>query len=68
MSTQFNAESLETETGFRNLVTPVPFGHANIYLIKSTTGYILVDSGMPKKDPNSIMRSKPMALTLPASC
>jgi len=30
-----------------NKVQPVKFGHSNIYLIKTESGYILVDAGMP---------------------
>jgi hydroxyacylglutathione hydrolase len=30
-----------------NKVQPVKFGHSNIYLIQTASGYILVDAGMP---------------------
>ena len=30
-----------------NKVQPIKFGHSNIYLIKTESGYILVDAGMP---------------------
>ena len=30
----------------KNRVQPISFGHYNIYLIKTETGYILVDGGM----------------------
>ena len=33
-----------------NRVQSIKFGHANIYLIKTENGYILVDGGMPKKE------------------
>ena len=33
-----------------NKVQPVKFGHSNIYLIKTESGYILVDAGMPNKE------------------
>jgi glyoxylase-like metal-dependent hydrolase (beta-lactamase superfamily II) len=33
-----------------NKVQPIKFGHANIYLIKTDSGYILVDVGMPKME------------------
>ncbi len=32
-----------------NKVQPIKFGHANIYLIETESGYILVDAGMPNK-------------------
>jgi glyoxylase-like metal-dependent hydrolase (beta-lactamase superfamily II) len=32
------------------VVQPVKFGHANIYFIKTTIGYILVDTGMPRNN------------------
>jgi hydroxyacylglutathione hydrolase len=50
-----------------NKVQPVEFGHSNIYFIKTESGHILVDAGMPNKgdelddklaeagvDPNSV--------------
>jgi len=33
-----------------NKVQPVKFGHSNIYLIKTESGYILVDAGMPNME------------------
>jgi glyoxylase-like metal-dependent hydrolase (beta-lactamase superfamily II) len=33
-----------------NKVQPVKFGHSNIYLIETESGYILVDAGMPNKE------------------
>jgi glyoxylase-like metal-dependent hydrolase (beta-lactamase superfamily II) len=33
-----------------NRVQPVKFGHVNIYLVKTDSGYILVDTGMPNKN------------------
>lgn len=33
-----------------NRVHPVSLGHANIYLIKTDSGHILVDAGMPKME------------------
>jgi glyoxylase-like metal-dependent hydrolase (beta-lactamase superfamily II) len=35
---------------FEIKVTPIKFGHANIYLIKTESGCILVDAGMPNKN------------------
>jgi glyoxylase-like metal-dependent hydrolase (beta-lactamase superfamily II) len=34
----------------KNKVIPIKFGHVNIYLIKTESGYILVDTGMPNKN------------------
>jgi hydroxyacylglutathione hydrolase len=33
-----------------NKVQPIKFGHSNIYLIKTESGYILVDAGMPRME------------------
>lgn len=37
----------EPNTVENTVVQPVKFGHANIHFIKTETGYILVDTGMP---------------------
>jgi glyoxylase-like metal-dependent hydrolase (beta-lactamase superfamily II) len=41
--------SNERDTNGKNKVQPVKFGHSNIYFIKTETGHILVDAGMPNK-------------------
>jgi glyoxylase-like metal-dependent hydrolase (beta-lactamase superfamily II) len=33
-----------------NRVRPISFGHSNIYLIQTESGYILVDAGMPNSE------------------
>jgi glyoxylase-like metal-dependent hydrolase (beta-lactamase superfamily II) len=35
--------------GDEKVALPINFGHVNIYLIKTESGYILVDTGMPNK-------------------
>ncbi len=41
---------LAEESEMDYAVNPVDMGHYNIYFIKTATGYILVDTGMPKKE------------------
>ncbi len=39
--------SYEPNMSETNLVQPVGFGHVNIFFVRTTSGYILVDTGMP---------------------
>ena len=39
-----------TNSENENKVLPIKFGQVNIYLIKTESGYILVDTGMPNKN------------------
>ncbi len=44
----FNTEiAYEPNTNENTVVQPVKFGHANVYFIRTESGYILVDAGMP---------------------